>query len=287
MTDRAPGAAAITCGVPRTRAVAVRSWLFPPRPDVPVLADPRARRLVVTEILVVLAVSLGLSAARSGLSLLDALLAPVPLNEQQVALNAPAARNDLVDLAAQLLRVLQLVGWGALGGYLLLRAGFALRAVGLDARRPGRDAAGAAGLAALIGLPGLGLYLLAQALGVSVTIAPSTLDDTWWRLPVLIASAAANSWAEEVILLGYLLTRLRQLGWSENASLLAQALLRGSYHLYQGLGGFVGNVVMGLVFGRVWQRTNRLWMQVGAHTLIDVVAFAGYALLAGRVSWLP
>ena len=68
---------------------------------------------------------------------------------------------------------------------------------------------------------------------------------------------------------------------------VAQAVLRGAYHLYQGLGGFVGNVVMGLVFGRVWQRTNRLWALVGAHTLIDVVAFLGYALLAGVVSWLP
>ena len=36
---------------------------------------------------------------------------------------------------------------------------------------------------------------------------------------------------------------------------------------------------MGLVFGRVWQRTDRLWVLVGAHALIDVVAFAGYALL--------
>ena len=122
---------------------------------------------------------------------------------------------------------------------------------------------------------------------MSVTIAPTTLDDTWWRLPVLIASAAANAWAEEVVMVGYLLTRLRQLGWSENRSLAAQAVLRGTYHLYQGLGGFLGNIAMGLVFGRVWQRTNRLWMLVGAHTLIDVVAFLGYAALRGRVGWLP
>jgi membrane protease YdiL (CAAX protease family) len=271
----------------RPSTPAVRAWLRPSPPDTAPITDPRVRRLVGTEVLVVLTVTLGLSAARSALSLIDALLQPVPLNEQQVALNAPAAQAELVDLAAQLLRVLQLVGWGALGGYLLVRAGFALRQVGLDARRPGRDALGAAGLAALIGVPGLGLYLLARAIGVSVTIAPSTLDDTWWRLPVLIASAAANSWAEELVMVGYLITRLRQLGWSENGSLLAQALLRGGYHLYQGLGGFVGNVVMGLVFGRVWQRTNRLWMLVGAHTLIDVVAFTGYALLAGRVGWLP
>lgn len=242
---------------------------------------------MVTEVLVVLTVTLGLSALRSGLSLIDAVLAPVPLAQQQVALNAPAARIELVDLALQLTRVLQLIGWGALGAYLLIRGGFALRAVGLDARRPGRDLLGAAGLAALIGVPGLGLYLVARAAGVSVTIAPSTLTETWWQLPVLIASATANGWAEEMVMVGYLITRLRQLGWSENSSLVAQALLRGTYHLYQGLGGFVGNLVMGLVFGRIWQRTSRLWVLVGAHTLIDVVAFAGYALLAGRVSWLP
>ena len=69
--------------------------------------------------------------------------------------------------------------------------------------------------------------------------------------------------------------------------LLVSALVRGSYHLYQGIGGGIGNVLLGLVFGRVWQRTGRLWALVGAHTLIDVVAFLGYALLAGHLSWLP
>lgn len=269
------------------RSTALRDWIAPPPPGTAPLTDPRTRRLVGLEVLVVLTVTLGLSAVRSGLALLDALLQPVPLNQQQVALNAPAAEIGLIDLALQLTRVLQLVGWGALGAYLLLRAGFAMRDVGLDRLRPGRDALGSAGLAALIGIPGLGLYLFARAIGVSVTIAPTTLDDTWWRVPVLLASAAANSWAEEVVMVAYLITRLRQLGWSENRSLLVQALLRGSYHLYQGLGGFVGNIVMGLVFGRVWQRTNRLWMLVGAHALIDIVAFLGYAALSGQVSWLP
>jgi membrane protease YdiL (CAAX protease family) len=252
----------------------------------PVEVDVRARRLLVLEVAVVLTVTLGLSAVRSGLSLVDALLQPVPLAEQQVALNAPAARADLVDLAAQLVRALQLVGWGALGAYLLIRGGIALRTVGLDARRPGRDALGAAGLAALIGIPGLGLVLVARALGVSATIVPTTLDGTWWQVPVLVVSAFANSWAEELVMVGYLMTRLRQLGWSDGGSLLAQALLRGAYHLYQGLGGFVGNVVMGLVFGRVWQRTNRLWPLVGAHALIDVVAFVGYALVSPYVDWI-
>ena len=266
---------------------AVRTWLRPPSPAGGVLDDPAHRRLVSTEVLVVLTVTLGLSALRSGLSLIDALLQPVPLDQQQVALNAPAAQAELVDLALQLTRVLQLVGWGALGAYLLIRAGFALAAVGLDGRTPGRDALGAAGLAALIGIPGLGVYLAARALGVSVTLAATTLGDTWWRVPVLVASAVANAWAEELVMVGYLLTRLRQLGWSENRALAAQAALRGAYHLYQGLGGFVGNLAMGVIFGRLWQRTTRLWVLVGAHTLIDVVAFLGYAVLHGRVGWLP
>lgn len=265
----------------------VRSWLRPPAPGVTLIDDPRQRRFVATEIGLVLVVTVGLSALRSALSLLDAALQPEPLPEQVVALNAPAARVGLVDLGLQLTRVLQLAGWGALAAYLLVRAGFRLAEIGLDNRHPVRDAAGSAGLAALIGVPGLGLYLVAHNLGVSLTIAPSTLTDTWWRLPILLLSAAANAWAEEMVLVGYLISRLRQLGWSENTSLAVQALLRGAYHLYQGLGGFVGNIAMGLLFGRLWQRTQRLWVLIGAHMLIDVVAFVGYVMLASRVSWLP
>lgn len=249
--------------------------------------DPAERRLIVTELLVVFSVTLGLSALRSVLSLLDSLVRPEPLSQQQVALNAPQAQADLIDLALQLTRVLQLVAWGALAGYLLLRAGTRLRQIGLDRSRPGRDAAGAAGLALLIGVPGLALYLVSYTAGLNLAVLPSTLGESWWRVPVLVASAIGNAWAEEVILVGYLLTRLRQLGWTENRAVLVSALLRGAYHLYQGFGGAIGNFVMGLVFGRVWQRTGRLWMLVGAHTLLDVVSFVGYALLRGRVGWLP
>lgn len=239
-----------------------------------------------TELWVVFGITLGLSGVRSALSLLQSALRG-PLAGQKVTLNAPAAANQYIDLALQLSFVAQLLGWGALGGYLLVRAGLTLRDIGLDRLRPGRDALLAVGLAALIGIPGLGLYLVARAAGLNLTVQPSTLTDTWWRLPVLILSAAGNAWAEEVLLTGYLLTRLRELGWSPNWSVLVSALVRGSYHLYQGIGGGVGNVVLGLVFGRVWQRTGRLWALVGAHTLIDVVAFLGYALLAGHLSWLP
>jgi len=263
-------------------------WLRPARPAEPALLTDRAqRRAVGVELLLLFAITLGLAAVRSLLSLVDALLAVEPLSAQAAVLNAPALRVDLLDLAYQLTTVIQLLAWGGFGAYLLWRAGVGLGTVGLDRSRPGRDAALGAGLAALVGVPGLALYLATRTLGVNLTVVPSALEDTWWRIPVLILAAVGNSGAEEVLVVGYLLTRLRQLGWGENTSLLASAALRGSYHLYQGFGGFVGNLVMGLVFGRVWQRTHRLWALVIAHALLDVVAFAGYALLRGRVGWLP
>ncbi|TWP53119.1 CPBP family intramembrane metalloprotease [Lentzea tibetensis] len=228
--------------------------------------------------------TLGLSGLRSLVRLLDSLLEPVPLNQQSVAINVPQARFDLLDLIAQLLSVVQLAAWGGLGLYLLWRAAIK---VGLDRTRIGPDVLGSLGLAAVIGIPGLVLYFVAWQLGLNLAVQPSTLDESWWRSVVLVLYAAGNAWAEEVLVVGYFITRMRQLGLRENSSLLIAAVLRGSYHLYQGFGGFIGNVIMGLVFGRYWQRTNRLWPLVLAHTILDVVAFVGYTLLRGKVSWLP
>jgi membrane protease YdiL (CAAX protease family) len=241
--------------------------------------------MVVVEIVIVLSITLGLSGLRSLLSLLDSLLREEALADQAVALNVSQATNQVLDFLRQLLSAFQLFAWGALGLYLLWRAGLKLKDIGL-ARLRGSDAAGAAGLAALIGLPGLGFYLIARAVGANLTVVPTALDH-WWQFLTLPLSAFGNAWAEEVLVVGYLITRLRQLGLRENTSLLVSAVVRGSYHLYQGFGGFVGNVIMGLVFGRVWQRTNRLWPLVLAHFFIDFVAFVGYAILRNHVAWLP
>jgi membrane protease YdiL (CAAX protease family) len=252
-----------------------------------VVTDPGQRRALVLEIVLVLGVTLGLSGLRSLLALLDAVLAPGSLADQSVAINAPVRKTELLDLAYQLTGVFQLLAWAGLAGYLLWRSGITPRSLGLDRRAAGRDLGLGVGLAAVLGVPGLGLYLLAHAAGLSLTVLPSALASTWWRVPVLVASAVANALAEELLVVGYLITRLRQLGSGTGGAVLASATLRGSYHLYQGFGGFVGNLVMGLVFGRVWQRTHRLWPLVSAHALIDVAAFVGYALLHNHLSWLP
>lgn len=264
-----------------------RDWFAPPRPAHPaVVTEPAQRRALIIEVVLVLAVTLGLSGVRSLLALLDSLLAPESLADQSVAINAPVRKAELLDLAYQLTGVIQLLGWGGLAGYLLWRSGISLRSLGLDRRSRGRDAGLGAGLAVVIGVPGLVLYFVARAAGLSLTVVPSALADTWWRVPVLLVSAVANALAEELLVVGYLITRLRQLGSGEGWAVLASAVLRGSYHLYQGFGGFIGNLVMGVIFGRVWQRTHRLWALVTAHALIDLVAFVGYAFLHTRIPWL-
>lgn len=270
------------------RGVGLRGWLTSGRPAQPtVVTDSKQRRALVVEVVLVLAVTLGLSGLRSLLALVDALMAPGSLAGQSVAINAPVRKIELLDFCYQLTGVVQLLAWAGLGGYLLWRSDIGLRTIGLHRRPEARDIGLGAGLAALIGGPGLGLYLLARAAGMNLTVLPSALGDTWWRVPVLVVAAVANALAEEVIVVAYLITRFRQLGSGEGAAVLASAALRGSYHLYQGFGGFAGNLVMGLVFGRIWQRTHRLYPLITAHILIDTVAFVGYALLHGRVAWLP
>ena len=55
---------------------------------------------------------------------------------------------------------------------------------------------------------------------------------------MLLLSALQNGLLEEVLVTGYLLTRLRKLGVNPGDAIAISATLRGSYHLYQGFGGF-------------------------------------------------
>jgi len=126
----------------------------------------------------------------------------------------------------------------------------------------------------------------ARELGINTTVAAANLPDVCWAVPVLILAAVANGVLEEVVIVGYLLTRLRDLGWRTWHAVAASALLRGSYHLYQGFGAFVGNAVMGAVFALFFLRTRRVVPLIIAHTVLDVVAYLGYTLLRDRVSFL-
>jgi membrane protease YdiL (CAAX protease family) len=238
--------------------------------------------------LLVLGVSLGSSAVYAAVSLLAKLTASRPLNEQTATLNpSQAPGRPWLDLTYQLLGIFFALIPALLALHLLARdPGRPAEALGLDRRRPAFDLLAGVVLAAAIGLPGLGLYLLARQVGVNATVVPAALPHVWWAVPVLILSAAQNAILEEVVVVGYLLTRLRQLGLSVATMVAVSALLRGSYHLYQGFGAFVGNAVMGVVFALFFLRTRRLAPLIVAHTILDVVSFVGYALLKSHLPFL-
>jgi membrane protease YdiL (CAAX protease family) len=127
----------------------------------------------------------------------------------------------------------------------------------------------------------------AAELGLNARIIPAALQPVWWAVPVLIISALQNAVLEEVIVVGYLITRLRQFGLRLWQVVALSAVLRGSYHLYQGFGAFVGNAVMGVVFALFFLRVKRVMPLIVAHTLLDTVAFVGYTLLpASWFDWL-
>ncbi|MEU8585317.1 CPBP family intramembrane glutamic endopeptidase [Streptomyces abikoensis] len=260
----------------------------PEAPSGPASGAGPARRVLRSETLIVLALSLGASAVSALISFVGAATRPGGLKHQAVTLNGShAPGRPWLDLAWQLFGIATALVPVLLVAHLLTREGAGLRSIGFDRTRPGADLARGAAVAAAIGGSGLLFYLAVRAAGFNLTVVPENLPHVWWRIPVLIASAAQNAVLEEVVVVGYLLRRLGQLGWTPAAALVASAALRGSYHLYQGIGGLVGNAVMGVVFVLLYRRWGRVGPLVAAHALIDIVAFVGYALLAGKVSWLP
>ena len=74
---------------------------------------------VRSEILIVLAVTFGMSGLRSLLRLVDGLLNPAPLSEQSVTLNASQSDLAWLDIALQLCSAGVLFAWGALALFLL------------------------------------------------------------------------------------------------------------------------------------------------------------------------
>ena len=262
----------------------------PPRAEADARPWPTAytRRLIAFEVVAVLALSLGRSAVSAFISLMGSLTAQKALSSQQATLNGSAAPGrPWLDLSYQMYGIAFGLAPVLLVAYLLTREGQSLRTLGADRSRPWPDLGRGALVAAVIGGSGLALYLAAHAAGAALTVVPTTLPNVWWRIPVLIGSAFQNAALEEVVVLGYLLRRLKQLGWSDNRADVTSAVVRGSYHLYQGFGGFVGNLVMGLIFARLYRRWGRVAPLLLAHALIDTTAFVGYVLLAGHVSWLP
>jgi membrane protease YdiL (CAAX protease family) len=228
--------------------------------------------VLAEEVLVVLSLSLLATAVDALLSFLRA-----PVNRSV----AVSIFRD-VELAAQLADVVFDLAPVALVVHLARRTGEGLHPFGLGTATLGRDAGW--GVAAGVGVAGVGLllYLGALALDVNRFVVPVPPLGLWWTIPILVLGAAQNALLEEVVVVGYLIRRLEQMGWSGMAAVLTSAVLRGAYHLYQGWGGFVSNLALGAAFGYAFLRWRRTWPLVVAHLVVDVLAGVGYILARGR-----
>ena len=261
------------------------------RPDPAGLASASAfllrpsRTRLWWEIAIVLALSVGRSAVYSVLALVQALTREQSLGDQSTSLNPGANAQQFWDVLYQFVAQFFALAPIGLAIYLLWEPGVsAFQRIGLDFRAFGRNVGGGVLLVAVIGIPGLGLYVAGRALGITVQVDASPLDPSWWTVPLLLLAALRAGLTEEVIFIGYLFDRLRRLGWGTWTIILSTAALRGAYHAYQGWGPLAGNIAMGVVFGWVYHRWGRVMPLVIAHTLIDIIAFVGYPLAA---AWWP
>lgn len=233
------------------------------------MEQPADRRTLIEEVLVVLALSLLASAV---FSVLDLLATP------QIA----GTIVYTVDTSTQLARQLAEVVFGLAPVYLVLhlvrRSGEGLTGIGLATDRPRFDFLAGLALFAIVGAGGLAVYLISVHMGVNTYVVPVPPLHHWWTVPILFLSAAQAALLEEVLVVGYLVTRLRQLSFSPAAAVAASALLRAAYHLYQGWGGFAGNLAMGALFAALFIRWRKAWPFVIAHMSLDVVAGIGFIL---------
>lgn len=254
------------------------------------MTTPQSPARLRWEIGIVLALSFGASAVYAIVAIVERLTREESLSEQVTTINRALAERPGFDLVYQLLSF----GFGlapvALVVFLLWRSsrphlgalGFGALVTGASGNRARpwwlTETGWGFGLAALIGIPGIGFYLVSKAVGINLTVIPTALDTYWWTVPVLILHALRAALGEELIVVAYLWDRLKRLGLGPLAIIISSALLRGSYHLYQGFGGFIGNVIMGLVFGWAYHRWGRVLPLIVAHWVLDIVSFAGFPL---------
>lgn len=224
-----------------------------------------------------LGLSLGASAVYSLVAIAGRLTREESLRDQTATLNPSLSERPVFDLIYQFLAIFFDLVPVVLAVFLLWRAATPhLGRLGIDFRQPAKDTMRGLGLALAIGIPGLALYFAGRTAGITVNVVPVALDEHWWTIPILLLSAFRAGVTEEVIVIGYLFARLRDLGWGRWQIILGSAILRGTYHLYQGFGAFVGNLAMGILFGWLFDRFGRLLPLVIAHVVIDAAIFIGY-----------
>ncbi len=234
-------------------------------------ATPASARILAAEVVIVLSLSLLPSAVDSLISLLTAPLAGV---------SAFVYAN--VQFIQQLTGILFALAPIALVLYLARRTGEGLEPFGLGTGTLAQDVP--VGLLGAVAVSAVGavIYLAAVSLKINRFVVPVPPLGHWWTIPILVLGAIQAGALEEVVVAAYLIRRLRQLRWSAPIAVLVSATLRGSYHLYQGWGGFAGNFLLGIAFGTYFVRKGRAWPLIVAHATVDIVSGLAYLAFRGH-----
>ncbi|MBX3312586.1 MAG: CPBP family intramembrane metalloprotease [Microbacteriaceae bacterium] len=239
----------------------------------------KSKRQLWLEIALVLGLSLGSSAVYSLIAIIRRVLDTTPLGEQGTSIINPIVSSPIFDAIYQVLSVAFALIPVALAIYLLSLDGVnPFKRIGLDFSRFGKDVLSGLALAAIIGIPGIGLYFLGRMLGITVSITTSTLDFNVWSIIVMLLVALRAALSEEVIGVGFLFTRAEEAtefpsSWKLWTLIILISAFRGSYHLYQGFGPFFGNMAMGVVFLLYFICYRRVLPLVVAHFTINSIAF--------------
>jgi membrane protease YdiL (CAAX protease family) len=177
--------------------------------------------------------------------------------------------NMIIDIVAYL----PTASLAPLALFLLARTGQGPRVLGLELPGLRSDVGPAIGIAAAsYGAELAVLIPLAPLLAANARLSSPTpvgaVPDYYIILGLVMAAITAI--AEEVLMNGYLMTRLSQLGWSPGTALFLGVALRTSYHVYYGI-GFLATVPVGYFLTRSFQKHGRLTRPIVAHFLFDAV----------------
>jgi membrane protease YdiL (CAAX protease family) len=192
------------------------------------------------------------------------------------------AHNQLANMIIGILVYLSVAAAVPLALYLLSRTGQRPRDLGINLPSFRKDVWPAAGL---IGASLGSNFVLAIVLAPLLLANNNHLTSNaavghvpHYYVIYGLAISATTAIAEEVLINGYLLVRLQQLGWTPSKALALSLALRTSYHVYYGI-GFVLTIPFGYFVTRSFQKNRRLMRPIVTHFLYDAILFT-IAILA-------
>ena len=233
-------------------------------PAAPVEAT-RRRRLTV-EVLIVLAIFPLPYVINAVVSLIQSALHAGASGRYPLPISSHLGFSFLIDM----ILALEPLAAAALAIYLLsIRDEGGGRAIGLDRSDPRQDLALFLPVFLLcFFVPELGVSLLLKATHVR-TIAPqSQILPAYFSIVGIITAVTAGV-VEEIVVLGFLVRRLEQLGLKPVAVVAIAVLVRISYHVYYGW-GVLPILAWAVASVLMYQRFRRLWPFIVVHALWDL-----------------